>query len=134
MLRGSDGVALDSTAHPSSPKQEKYISEYAASRRAFRLLRSHLTRKQRNQLKRSRSIDVVGSHSGDVYRIRCHDNSRYDAAIANIIHQRTKKVYCLHLETDDFFDDLPDADHYLAQKLIIETNERSFLRKARRCY
>lgn len=98
---------------------------YSAERRARRLLRKHLTKAQDKELVAHRRIKVRGSHSGDVYIIDCSTET------ANIWRKRDMRRYCVQLnEWDDRRQEIPRSDHLLAQKLLIETNEKKFLRIA----
>lgn len=99
---------------------------YSAERRARRLLRKHLTKAQDKELVVRRRIKVRGSHSGDVYIIDCSTET------ANIWRERDQRRYCIQLNEWSDCWEIPRSDHLLAQKLLIETNERKFLRIANR--
>lgn len=99
-----------------------------AEARARKLLRRHLTPKQRRQFTRNDWFEVIGNVTGRTYRIEC------DSSCQNIVNRKLERRYCIMLnengdnESGDLY--LPDSDHLLAQKLLIETNERVFLRRA----
>lgn len=90
-----------------------------ASKKARRLLYEHLSPPQRKCLRERKFFDVpVG---GKVYRIRqgTHGNVRLLDARG---HEQVS--YCAQP------DGVPDEDAMLAQKLMLETDERAFLRVA----
>ncbi len=104
-----------------------------AERRARRLLRSHLSASQNQSLTDKNYFAVRGNASGVMYRI--HGLDRYNRLGQNIRDLGGFK-YGVGLESDaPFWADwrdhsYPPSDVMLAQKLLIETDERKFLRLA----
>ncbi len=86
-------------------------------RRANKLLRAHLSKRQLSTLDRHGWINVRGNHTGRLYRIDC-------GGCAHNIFSRGVN-YCTMMDAS-----APVGDHLLAQKLLIETNERKFLKIA----
>lgn len=89
----------------------------AAGERAERLLEACLTTEQRDQLRKEGCFTVHG-RSGNIYQVR-------RGHVRNVYELRARRTYCCHAHAN-----LPDADHMLAQKLMIETSEPDFLRLA----
>jgi hypothetical protein len=83
--------------------------------RAEELLRSCLTEVQQSQLQRHGWFEVTAA-SGRAYRV-------YRGYAGNVISEGQR--FCIHGSPD-----LPDADQMLGQKLLIETDEATFLRIA----
>jgi len=103
-----------------------------ATERAKRLLKSMLTEEQVHDLetKKHFNLTVIDGKSGDekIYRI--------DQGMAGNVKLlgpdgRPIRSYCIHAKTmDDEGRRLPNEDHMLAQKLLLECNEDEFLRIA----
>lgn len=87
--------------------------------RAKTLLWSYLNHQQREQLFLLNYFAVTGSRSGKIYRIA-------NASTGNIIRE-DGITYCLVPDLP-----MPQWDQLLAQKLMIEDNERQFLKCAHR--
>jgi hypothetical protein len=99
----------------------------SAKMRAMSLLLDNLSALQRETYKRDRHFIVRGSHSGKMYRIR--DNG---GVIANVdvlsVDGRVEMRLCAHANTNE----VPHPDQLLAQKLMLEHDEQTFLRIANR--
>ena len=98
----------------------------AAAKRAEGLLWEHLTDEQRAEYRRSKSFVVKGCHTKRSYRVRCGGG-----LVANV-HELddkgdTQRRLCAHISNAY---GAPNADHYLAQKLLLEHQEQDFLRVA----
>lgn len=96
-----------------------------AAVRATRLLEEHLTPDQVESLRAHKSFKIRGS-DGHTYLI-C-TGSRGNVFRLNYRGDR-KWAFCIHLE-DSWFDQYPIEDHMLAQKLLLETDARAFLKIA----
>jgi len=101
---------------------EQRTRDYAAARkaaaeRAEKLLEACLSSGQRESLRKSGWF-VVYTKSGRAYQIR-------RGRARNVVEVNTKRTYCCHP-----VDGVPDADTMLAQKLMLEADEESFLRLA----
>lgn len=93
---------------------ERYVEERnAALKRAEDLLVSMLNEQQKQQFELHGEFQVIGSKGGQ-YVIR-------RGYAGNVISGRRR--YCGHLSDSR----IPQADHMLAQKLMIETNEEAYL-------
>jgi hypothetical protein len=96
-----------------------------AEARSFALLRDWLSPAQRAQYARERQFDVVGSHTGKRYRIRCGQQMNVDeiddegAIVATWCFVPDRHV--------------PIGDVLLAQKIALENNELATLAIANRC-
>lgn len=86
-----------------------------AGSRAMALLRSCLSDEQKAHLDENGCFRVTAP-SGRVYSIT--------QGYAGNVHSRGW-TYCIHMRSD-----IPEGDHMLAQKLMIETDEEGFLRIA----
>lgn len=108
--------------------EERYLIQpqrttVSAEAIARKLLLQHLTPRQRRQLAKHNWLEVSGPKTGHVYRIHAHK------FLGNIWDIPNSCKYCLYAKGDH---SLPISDHVLAQKLLIETDERRFLRLANR--
>lgn len=105
--------------------------------RSLRLLLTFLSETQRKQLRHGSFFDVVGGETGDIYRIHWQ---RHDSMIANVQvlgkgrlyaandnwkSEELKHVLCAHLNTGFLI-----GDQLLTQKLMIEKEEKHFLKIA----
>lgn len=100
--------------------QERADLRNAADQKALRLLLTHLDEKQRKEFEDKGSFVVMGQ-SGQHYRI-------FTNAISGNVHLIGKKEkLCAHMGQE-----IPTADHFLAQKLMLEIDEQAFLRIANR--
>lgn len=96
-------------------RREALRQRAEAATRAMELLRSCLSVEQQAQLDENGCFRVTAP-SGRVYTIT-------QGYAGNVYSQGWS--YCIHMRSD-----LPEADHMLAQKLMIETDEAAFLRIA----
>ncbi len=90
-----------------------------AIRKAEALLREHLDPEQQDQLNRNNQFRLI-ARSG-----RCYEISRGHAGNIFAFGGAQTMKYCIHTR-----ESMPDADHMLAQKLLLESNEEEFLRLA----
>lgn len=106
----------DARAKARREKEEK------AKKRAMRMLRRHLTRVQKKQLDQDKAFELVGP-SGIRYRIECHQRMH------NVfeLNEQGRKVreFCIYATGQ-----VPAADNWLAQKLLLEADEQEFKRIA----
>jgi hypothetical protein len=119
-------IARDQRAHLRAIAKlyRRFSEENTSEARGLRLLRSWLSEQQREQFDTKGYFDVVGCHSGTRYRIR------YGTAMN--VHELD--------EADNFrigWCFVPDGslvagDVMLAQKIALETSERSALKVAKR--
>ncbi len=109
--------------------RNRYVPEYtsydslrdarqSAERRARKLFRAHLNQRQLATLKNGQWVYVRGNHTGRLYRVDC-------TRFTNNIFSRGES-FCVIMWDHS----VPRYDHLLAQKLLIETNERKFLKIA----
>ena len=101
-------------------RQRREAERVAAQERAEQLLRDQLTIEQAAQLVQGNYFEVI-SESGKRYQVTRGIQGNvfaYDGA-------RRVGRYCIHPDTD-----VPVGDVMLAQKLMLETCEREFLRIA----
>src|SRR5215472_1635847 len=106
---------------PLPPSQDRIERLMKADKRAVELLMSHLDEQQLIEFNEKKSFTVEGA-SGQKYRIECAHS--YSINI-HVIGKRHK--LCAHLGSE-----IPSADHFLAQKLMLEHDESRFLRLANR--
>lgn len=94
-----------------------------ADRRAQELLDRHLTEEQRQSIQRHRHFHLH-TPEGRRYRVDVDQQARN----VHLVDEsgRVRETYCAHPAG------VPTADAVLAQKLMLETNEREFLRIANR--
>ena len=94
-----------------------------ADQRANELLRSVLSSEQYEQLTRSGYLDIPSPHNaGCIYRV-----PRVQGLVKVIEQGRHRESLCLQpLER------VPEADHIVMHKLMIEANEETYLRTANR--
>lgn len=110
--------------------REEHARHDAARSRAQELLIEHLTPAQRESFKALGWFVVQGGKSGTKYRI----TSRGVAGNIEVLakgggdHDRATHRLCCHA-TDG---GIPNADQWLAQKIMLELAEDDFLRKANR--
>lgn len=98
-----------------------------AQRRARDLLLKCLTPEQRAQYQASGAFRVTvggGEDSGHLFTTpRTYEISQGFSGNVYLMEGDTRVTsYCIHCSTS-----MPDEDHMLAQKLLLETNEREFL-------
>jgi hypothetical protein len=96
-----------------------------AEQRSFALLRDWLSPAQRAQYARERQFDVLGSHSGKRYRIRCSQQMNVEELDDDGMIVAT---WCFVPDRH-----VPTGDVLLAQKIALETNEPATLAVANRC-
>lgn len=91
-----------------------------AEERAEELLKAHLTEEQMQDWERANRFEVVVGERR--YRV-----TRGRAGNVLLLDQRGNPIetYCIHAH-----DDMPDADHCLSQKLLLESDEETFKRVA----
>lgn len=95
-----------------------------AVNRAKQMLFAHLTTHQREMVEKNGWFVIEGGKSGKLYRVKA-------GGIAGNIEELDKNGehavarYCCHLENS-----FPMPDHHLAQKLMLEWDEDTFLRLA----
>lgn len=87
--------------------------------RSLALLREHLSREQCDQFNRHSYFDIVGSESGNRYRIHYARTANIDEYGQDNRHVRS---WCFHP-----VDNLPIGDVLLAQKIALEVFEREAL-------
>lgn len=93
-----------------------------AEARAEQLLTEHLNAEQREQFQRERRFTVISKDGQRRYRI----NTGYSRNIERIDEAGKRlKTLCAHPK-----EQLPDYDHMLAQKLMLEHSEDEFLQIA----
>lgn len=93
-----------------------------AEQRAQELLTEHLTEEQRREFAKEKSFTVISKDGERRYRIR----KGYSRNIERIDeHGKRLKTLCAHPA-----EQLPDYDHMLAQKLMLEHSEDDFLKIA----
>ena len=100
--------------------------------RAQRLLKSMLTEEQAHDLetKKHFNLTVIDGKSGEEKRYRIDQGYAGNVKLLGP-NGRPIKSYCIHARTiDDEGIALPNEDHMLAQKLLLECNEEEFLRIA----
>lgn len=105
--------------------EERAANRKAADDRALRLLLTHLDEEQKKDFEATGGFVVIGQ-SGRPYRINCSGIS----GNIQVLSRRTRSVQarlCAHMSSE-----LPAADHYLAQKTMLELAEDDFLRIANR--
>lgn len=113
----AERARLDAEARERSAR---IAAEAAAARdRAEQLLVEHLTPQQREQLRANGYFEV--EVAGKTYRIRRGRAGN----VRQVIEGREKLQLCIHPT-----EMVPDADTMLAQKLLLEADEESFLRIA----
>lgn len=131
MSSTSTSGVIDGTPYRESAKerearekrQRKEAEEHkVAEEKATQLLREHLDEEQRKEHAERKRFFVV-SQSGERYEVDCqkrqHNVYRVDAAGKRLIE------YCIYQKGE-----LPLPDNALAQKLLLEHNEREFVRIA----
>ena len=118
------GTQVSQQAYQESSEQVKKRTEdrEAARKRAAELLLAHLDKDQQESLKRERKFIV---HSRDRQRVYVVHHGR--AGNVQLLNKAGVPIakYCIHPVME-----CPDEDTMLAQKLMIETDEESFLRIA----
>lgn len=98
------------------PKQK----QGSAQERARELLLSWLTPEQEKTFKEQRYFEVVGNHTGDVYRISTHTTTHNVS-----VEKLGRRVnYCAYPRNAH---ELPMEDIWLAQALSITSNEMAWL-------
>lgn len=102
--------------------EEQREARITAQARARELLRSHLDEAQRTEFDRSRSFIVVAP-SGHRYRITA-------ANTFNVQDETEHSDYCMQFRSDPDCRGVPLEDLMLAQKLLLECDEREFIRIA----
>lgn len=118
------------SAHPSTPR--RLTKPEQAERRARYLLRRHLTTKQNDHLTRLNRFTVRGNWTGEQYLIY----GRRRHMLGQNIYDQHGWMYGVGLDSPySFWADWtkhphPPSDVMLAQKLLIETDERLFLKTA----
>ena len=96
----------------------------AAKKRSLELLFSHLTTKEAETFKEHGFFEVIGGETGTVYRIR-NDPS----LVANIdVMNGPVRTHRLCAHADRWT--IPIGDQLLSQKVMLEVQEREFLRIA----
>ena len=103
-----------------------------ATERAKRLLTSMLSEEQAHELetKRCFHLSVIDGKSGESKRYRIDQGYQGNVKLLGP-DGRPIKSYCIHARaTDEEGRRLPNEDHMLAQKLLLECNESEFLRIA----
>jgi len=111
---------------------EKRLFQETSKERARRLLASMLSPEQREEFEAENRfhLRVIDGKSGEerVYRI----DQGFQGNVKLLGPDgRPVKSYCIHAATtDDEGHRLPNEDHMLAQKLLLQTDEESFLRIA----
>ncbi len=101
-------------------RDARIAAERAANERAEALLRDHLTAEQAAQLIKADGFDLI-TDSGKRYRVR----RGYAGNVYLIEGEHATRRYCIHPDIH-----VPDADAMLAQKLLLEADEKAFLRIA----
>jgi hypothetical protein len=120
---GAGAAGVSQRAEDLQPERRPARSDrVGAEARARKLLIEHLNPLQRQQLKDYGWFEVIGGTTGRTYRIWAH---RY---IANIHAPKEGWKFCACCADLS----LPTSDHVLAQKIMIESDERRFLRIANR--
>lgn len=111
-----------------SERQAKILAKHAdaAKHRARELLLQHLTAEQRHTFEKNGWFVVEGSKSKRKYKITANDNCA--ANIYVLDGEKVKHRICGHCKLDQ----VPLADHLLAQKVMLECDEDSFLKIANR--
>jgi hypothetical protein len=99
----------------------------AADERAFELLREHLSEAQLATLAAEGYFIVIGQRTGRRYRIRTVSGIAGNIEELAGNDNRPTHRLCCHMEHV-----IPTADHFLAQKLMLESAEDDFLRIANR--
>ena len=108
-------------------KRDEKLKEIAeqrkvAKQKAERLLKRHLTKEQEDQYEDEKTFHVI-SENGHRYEVDCQKRSE------NVykLDKRGRRImrYCIHARSD-----IPLPDNALAQKLMLEHNEKEFLRVA----
>jgi hypothetical protein len=106
-------------------REQRELERQAAKRRAHELLLSYLTAEQRETVEKHKWFVVVGGKSKTKYRIRT------DKGVAGNIEVlswgRKVATLCCHCKSD-----IPEADQFLAQKIVLTFDEDEFLRTANR--
>lgn len=98
----------------------------AADARADVLLNTILNAEQRTQFARNRFFEVVTGSTGATRRYRIKHGWAGNIFLLDD-KGREVEIFCLHPHTP-----VPVADNLIAQKLLLETDEASFLRIANR--
>lgn len=94
----------------------------AARKKARTLLRRHVTRDQWDEFKRTKAFHVRGT-DGRLYRI----HHQVGANVTLVVDGVDVARYCVVPKDNEW---IPEPDMMLAVKLMLETNTRSFIRKA----
>ena len=127
---GADGTMYTQPA-PETEEQrrerERALGEWraereAAKQRARDLLAAHLDDEQREALERRAAFRVIAS-DGEEYEIEARGHS---GNVRRIVGGRTVERLCVHA----FVDGMPDEDHWLEQKLLLEADVETFRRTA----
>jgi hypothetical protein len=92
--------------------------QFAAQKKSKALFLSHLTLEQYRCFLMDGWIPVKGNVSGRVYHLFTR------SVTMNICCHETYQTYCAYVPN------VPEWDNYLAQKLLLECDERYFLRVA----
>lgn len=95
-----------------------------ARKKARALLRQNVTRAQWGEFRKSKEFHVVGT-DGQVYRISHQVGSNVTLVVDGVDVAR----FCVVPKEHAW---IPEPDMMLAVKLMLETNARSFIRKANR--
>ena len=107
-------------------KFTKYVLR-KENKRAKELLLLHCSESQIEEYNNSMSITVIGGETGTAYRLRKASQINVD------VMDGDKRLYKLCTVADpEHNSGLPIEDQLLAQKTLIELNEREFLRIAKR--
>ncbi len=130
---------FDPPERPARPPRKRVVvrpDKELVERRARYLLHKNLTTRQRDQLARLNYFIVYGGDSGEPYRIHGLRYGPKRHVLGQNIYDRYGFMYGIGVVSGArFWDDwkehpLPPSDIMLAQKLLIETDERRFLRMA----
>lgn len=97
-------------------------SRNAARKKARTLLRKNLTRKEWQEFSKEKTFHVTGS-DGRTYRI----SHQIGSNVTLVVGGQDVARYCLVPKGNGW---IPEPDMMLAVKLMLETNARSFLRRA----
>ncbi len=107
---------------------EQEQKDKAIQARAREIMLQHLTPQQREMVERNNWFIVAGGKSGKRYRI--HANLHKVAGNVELLDAKEEKAlarFCCHLQHQ-----YPSHDHHLAQKLMLEWDEDTFLHLANR--
>jgi len=96
---------------------EENARREAAAARAREILRDHLTAEQAEALERRRAFHVIAS-DGEEYEIEARGHS---GNVRRIVGGRAVERLCIHA-----YSEMPDEDHWLSQKLLLEADAETF--------